>query len=236
MKRFRLHKDIKIRWKLLTNGEATDLYGRDLTLFIVSRFGTKKQPFHTEQNCIVSSFKGTEQWKIGEYWLTVYENYGKDGQTLVDSCEHFELVPSASTCADCDSGELNIGVGSDGCGCGSENCNDLELGVQGDSAYEIWLKNGHEGTLEDFISWLREPATYAAEKADFMADKANSAAKEASTQSAYAKENGDLAKKYGEAAKSIVESFQIISSAEYEALAVKDKDKLYLVYEDETEQ
>ena len=231
MKRFRLHKDIKIKWKILTNGESVPLYGRDLTLFIVSRFGTKKQEFHTEQDYIVSSFKGTEQWKIGEYWLTLYEYYGKDGQTLVDSCEHFELVSSTSTCGDCDSGELTIGNDSDGCGCGSSNCNDLELGVQGDSAYEIWHKNGHEGTQEDFIAWLRQPAEDAAEKADTAASQASAAATEAEEQADYAQAQGDVAKTYGEKAKSIVESFTILSEDEYEALETKDNDKIYFVYE-----
>ncbi len=232
MRRFRLHKDIKIKWKILTNGESVPLYGRDLTLFIVSRFGTKKQDFHTEQDYIVSSFKGTDQWKIGEYWLTLYEYYGKDGQTLVDSCEHFELVSSTSTCTDCDSGELAIGEdSSDGCSCGNSTCNDLELGVQGDSAYEIWLKNGHEGSEEDFIAWLRQPAEEAAESANAATSQATAAATEAKRNADYAMAQGDVAKTYGEKAKSIVESFNILSEAEYEALETKEDDKIYFVYE-----
>ena len=40
-----------------------------------------------------------------------------------------------------------------------------------------------------------------------------------------------MAKTYGEKAKSIVESFNILSEDEYEALETKDNDKIYFVYE-----
>ena len=45
-------------------------------------------------------------------------------------------------------------------------CSNLYVGIQGESAYEIWLRNGFSGTENDFIEWLRQPAESAAEIVD----------------------------------------------------------------------
>ena len=36
-----------------------------------------------------------------------------------------------------------------------------EDGEQGKSAYQVWLDNGNVGSEEDYLDWLREPATEA---------------------------------------------------------------------------
>lgn len=41
-----------------------------------------------------------------------------------------------------------------------------EKGDDGDSAYEIWLNNGHTGTQADFLEWLRGAAGAQGEKGD----------------------------------------------------------------------
>lgn len=59
-----------------------------------------------------------------------------------------------------------------------------EIGLEGEytmngtgmSAYEEWLAQGHTGTAEDFLAWLRQPATDAAIAAEAATDRANAAA------------------------------------------------------------
>lgn len=112
MKKIRIYKDLSIKWKVLTNGEEKDLAGRDLTLELVNRYGREEREFSVDGCTVICKFKGTEQKSLGEYWFTLWENKGKDGQTLVDSCDHFILV--SNTC------EENR-CGGDGCTCGSSD-------------------------------------------------------------------------------------------------------------------
>lgn len=93
MKNIRKGKDISVRWPILTNGEPTPLDGRDLTLFVKSQYNVAKQiEFTTEDNIVLFTFYGTEQQMLGGYQLTLWENYGKVGQTAVDYCDAFQLV------------------------------------------------------------------------------------------------------------------------------------------------
>lgn len=158
MQKIKLCRNLKIKWEILKDGSAVTLDGLNLTLILVNYFGTREMAFSTDKSYVVCVIKDSEQLNPGEYWFALYQNYLTDKQSLVSVCDHFELV-SDSHC--CDSAEATIG-GDSSCDCGPN----LELGVQGDSAYAIWLKNGHEGTEEDFIAWLQEPSNEAAEKAD----------------------------------------------------------------------
>lgn len=93
MKKIRIGKDISVRWPILTNGEAQSLDGRDLKLFIKSQYNVAKEiAFSTEDNIVFFTYPGTEQQMLGIYKLTLWENYGKRGQTAVDCCEAFQLV------------------------------------------------------------------------------------------------------------------------------------------------
>ena len=157
MRKIRIYKDLKIKWKVLTNKEAEPLEGRDLTFEIVNKFGRAVFPFVSEGNVLSATFPGTEQKQLGDYWVTLWENKGKAGQTLVDSCCGFTLV-SDTAMEDDDDNTLN----------GTAEltlCSNLYVGIQGESAYEIWLRNGFEGTEADFIEWLRKPAVDASNEA-----------------------------------------------------------------------
>lgn len=126
MKKIRIGKDISVRWPILTNGEAESLDGRDLKLFIKSQYNVAKEiKFSTEQNIVLFTFPGTEQQMLGTYKLTLWENYGKRGQTAVDCCEAFQLVSctcqEASDCGGLTPEEvplepscLEVGVGNFG--------------------------------------------------------------------------------------------------------------------------
>ena len=95
MRKIRIGKDIRVRWRILTNGEALPLEGRDLRLEMVNRFGRTERSFSVEDdNVVVFTFPGTAQRYLGEHTFTVWENRDKPGQTVVDSCDGVELVKS----------------------------------------------------------------------------------------------------------------------------------------------
>lgn len=99
MRKIRIGKDIVIRWDILTNGESIKLDGRDLKLFLIDSVGNKTElEFSVSCNKVEALFKGIQQKRIGTYRLTLWENYGKSGQTAVDACGAFALV--ATTCAE----------------------------------------------------------------------------------------------------------------------------------------
>ena len=172
----RIGKDIRVKWRILTNGKELPLHGRDLRLEVVNRFGRKEWEFTIEdENVVVFTLPGRLQRYLGEYTFTLWENFGKAGQTAVDSCGGIELVPT--TCMEGgDSGPDTEPV--------ELETASLELGVSGASAYETWLAEGHEGTEEDFLAWLCQPATDAADNALDAAEAATDAAAKAETATA----------------------------------------------------
>ena len=204
MQRIRIYKDLKIQWKVLTNKEALPLEGRDLTFEIVNKFERVSFPFSVEGNLLTADFPGTAHKSLGDYWVTLWENKGKEGQTLVDSCAGFTLV--STTCMEDDSDNtLN------GAAVVSLESN-IEFGVKGDSAYEIWLKQGYTGTVSDFMDWLREPATSIADsvsQAEAERVKAEKERESAETERAMAEDNRELdenARNFAENARKTAES------------------------------
>lgn len=95
MKRIRIGKDIEIHWPILTNGEQVTLEGRDLHL-VLHLPSCMETPLHFEPqgNIAVFTISGNMQKQLGAYRLTMWENKDKSGQTAVDYCDAFELVPT----------------------------------------------------------------------------------------------------------------------------------------------
>lgn len=204
MQRIRIYKDLKIQWKVLTNKEALPLEGRDLTFEIVNKFERVSFPYSVEGNLLTADFPGTAHKSLGDYWVTLWENRGKEGQTLVDSCAGFTLV--STTCMEDDSDNtLN------GAAVVSLESN-IQFGVKGDSAYEIWLKQGYTGTVSDFMDWLREPATSIADSvshAEAERVKAEKERESAETERAMAEDGRKLnenARNFAENARKTAES------------------------------
>lgn len=168
-KKIRIGTDIKVQWPITTNGDVQSLDKRDLTLELVHIFGRKKVDFYTIGNTIIFNFRGVDQTNIGSYTFTLWENLGKNGQTVVDSCDAFELV--LHSCME--SEDATSGLGLEQVILSPSN---IIVGVTGASAYEIWLELGNVGTQEDFINWLRQPAVDAASKAKDAASAALAAA------------------------------------------------------------
>lgn len=204
MQRIRIYKDLKIQWKVLTNKEALPLEGRDLTFEIVNKFERVSFPYSVEGNLLTADFPGTSHKSLGDYWVTLWENKGKEGQTLVDSCAGFTLV--STTCMEDDNDNtLN------GAAVVSLESN-IQFGVKGDSAYEIWLKQGYTGTVSDFMDWLREPATSIADsvsQAEAERVKAEKERESAETERAMAEDGRKLnenARNFAENARKTAES------------------------------
>lgn len=83
MRKIRIYKDLKIKWKVLTNKEAEPLEGRDLTFEIVNKFGRAVFPFVSEGNVLSATFPGTEQKQFGR--LLGYA-MGEQRQARPDAC------------------------------------------------------------------------------------------------------------------------------------------------------
>ena len=96
MIRKRLGKTLLFRWPIITNGEASSLYGRNLTLFIIEPSGKKRQVNYTiddtEPNRLLFTFQGKDQTSPGIYGLELWENKDSDDQTIFDKINAFELV------------------------------------------------------------------------------------------------------------------------------------------------
>ena len=192
MKKIRIGKDLQVKWTILTNGKSEDLSGRDLTLFLFDPLKYSRQiPFEVSANVISFTVRGTEQRRSGVYSLSLWENYGGIGQSVVDCCEAFQLVPV--TCQESPDVsplspvELTMPTAN------------IEVAIPGLSAYEVAVKNGFVGTehewlaslkgepftYEDFtpeqLEALQKPAVDAATRADGAAQSANTAAGNANT-------------------------------------------------------
>lgn len=192
MRKIRIGKDLQVKWTILTNGKSEDLSGRDLTLFLFDPLKYSRQiPFEVSANVISFTVRGTEQRRSGVYSLSLWENYGGIGQSVVDCCEAFQLVPV--TCQESPDVsplspvELTMPTAN------------IEVAIPGLSAYEVAVKNGFVGTEQEWLASLKgEPFTYedftpeqlealqkpavdAATRADGAAQSANTAAGSANT-------------------------------------------------------
>lgn len=96
MRKIRIGKDISIAWTVLTNGEEESLEGRDLTLVLSDRFSRRSLDFEADGATLRFTVRGADQKTLGEYGLTLWENRGRNGQTVVDSLPAFALVANTA--------------------------------------------------------------------------------------------------------------------------------------------
>lgn len=149
-RKIRIHKDITFRWRVNTNGSKVSLLGRDLCLYITDSFGNKTiLDFSvTDENLITTVFYGRVQRSLGDYVLTLVENACKDGSTAVDAVNAVTLVSRTEqetpedTYYNLTADTIDLEA-------------DLYVGGRGASAYEIWLAEGHTGTVAEFLESLK---------------------------------------------------------------------------------
>ena len=104
-----------------------------------------RKRYALQGNEVVFSVTPELQKSTGRYSATLYATVGEQ-HTAVDACDFQRIV--SNTCAESFGSSSDIELET------VELTGDLQLGVQGDSAYEVWLKAGNEGTIEDFLNWL----------------------------------------------------------------------------------
>lgn len=152
MRDFRLGTDIKLRWSVAINEGAIPLESADLTLQLVNPLGQRlKMPFAIIDGKVVAIVYGKEQKLLGAYALTLWLNYNKVNQTAIDHINAFNLVASSNLIKNStDCSNLQTGAAVDLSGM-------MTASLQGESAYEIWLRNGHSGAEDDYLEWLKGP-------------------------------------------------------------------------------
>lgn len=141
--KIRFGKDIKIKWKVTIN-DNTITNSDNLTLVMVNpRLQMQMLDFIIEDGSVVAYYRGKEHKYLGTYKLTLWYNYGKENQSALDSTEAFTLVRFTDREDDNDDAEVVDVSGV------------LKVGVEGESAYNTWLRLGNMGTEEDFIKSLK---------------------------------------------------------------------------------
>lgn len=165
MRSYRIGKTLKIRWGILTGGKSEPLSGRDLRLEIAtgSRF-RRNVPFEADDSVAEFLFQGSEQCYVGAYTLTMWENRGKENQTVVDRCDAFCLVACSCEESAESADEPNLDVET--LELGTSN---LETGVPGMSAYELFKRHNPDSALTE--EEYAEAPVQAAEAALAMVDQ-----------------------------------------------------------------
>lgn len=142
MKRIRIGKDIEIHWPILTNGEPASLEGRDLHILLhLPSCMESPVDFVSEGNIAIFTIPGNSQKQLGIYQLTMWENKGKSGQTVVDYCNAFELVPTTCMEGGNDSNLTTETVVLD--------TSELIVGLPGASAYDLYKKYNPDSELTE---------------------------------------------------------------------------------------
>ncbi len=118
--------------------------------------------FEPQGNIAVFTISGNMQKQLGAYRLTMWENKDKSGQTAVDYCDAFELVPTTCMEGGNDNNLTTETVNLDS--------SDLIVGLPGPSAYDLYKKHNPDAEISE--------EEYANAPID-AADAANEAAKAA---------------------------------------------------------
>lgn len=129
----------------MTGGKSEPLSGRDLRLEIAtgSRF-RRDVSFEADGSVAEFVFQGSEQRYVGAYTVTMWENRGKENQTVVDRCDAFCLVACSCDESAESADEPNLDVET--LELGSSN---LETGVPGKSAYELFKEHNPDSELTE---------------------------------------------------------------------------------------
>lgn len=161
MKKYRINTDIiDIAWTIFRNANIPENFGGDdivdgsIELVAVGNRSKVRLPFAYENgNRVKIYFMADKQYAVGVYDLILTYKV-KDSSVpggmrtyVIDYCDAFQLV--ARSC-DIETPPPSEYVG-------------IVENLRGYSAYEVWKMAGNDGTVDDYMNWLREPATTVAE-------------------------------------------------------------------------
>lgn len=194
--RIRIGNDFKLNWEVELGGVKPDLGNVLSKKLLLKRFREVVEitEYKTVGNVVSIEFTPEMLPNTGSYILELH--YVLDDITFADNdrkcavdTDAFVIV--ARTADADDPSEFTITT-------------DMAIGYQGKNAYEVWLET-HEGTEEDYFTWLREPSVTAGAYATTQGDYALA-------QGNYAKAQGNYAKEQGE----YVAGLQILNSVVYD--------------------
>lgn len=153
MQKIRAEKEFVVRWSdILTNGQPDSLEGRDLSLYLINPYGVESSLAITvENNTITARISAGTCNVLGQYRLKLYENKGKSGQTVLDHCEGFVVVPTT-----CQEGDNTPGLDIDSV---ELSGGDMALGVKGDKGDPL----RYEDLTDEQKEELQRPALEAVE-------------------------------------------------------------------------
>lgn len=160
MIKIRIQNDITFRISVTRFGEDEDFTLKTVKLLLRSALQTVELPFTRSGSTLTALWKGTEQQKTGTYRVTLVEDYGDGSRNTVDECCAFALV----SCSCREGGSLT----------GSQTIDlDLDISVPGNglSAYEIAVRNGFEGTEEEWLASLSQDSKDAAAEVKALAEE-----------------------------------------------------------------
>ena len=184
MKPIPIGNDLNVSWAINRMGEGVPLSAYKLDLYM--ECGYARMPiteYTVDGNTVKFPFWGKDQKKTGVYKLVAVGNGGEKGMFTATCCGAFQL---SSGCEVSCQSDLQVPA--------EVSCqSDLQVPANGLSAYQVWLSNGHQGTEEDFLDWLQQPAQSAAEEAGKATEAANTAAGKADTAAQNAQSAADTA-------------------------------------------
>jgi hypothetical protein len=195
--RIREGNDFTLNWEIERGGIAEDIQSAISRKLLLKRHREVKEITDYEiigdGNIIHIEFTPDMLFGLGDYVLELH--YVLSDHTLSDGDRRCAVDVDAFTIVARTAMADNAAE--------MAQTSDIALALRGKSAYELWLET-HEGTEEDYFTWLREPSVtagaYATEQGDYALAQGN-----------YAKAQGNYAKDQGD----YVAGLQILSSVEY---------------------
>lgn len=112
-------------------------------------------PYHIEDNTLIAMWTADRQFATGDYDIMLYAHKNEGGQAV---CDQYRFVRLVSHTAEADAPD----------GSGIEAVIAMQpvtLELSGLSAYEVAVINGFQGTEEEWLQSLKQPAIDAAEQA-----------------------------------------------------------------------
>lgn len=168
MKKIRIGNDFVFSWAIERGGvpEALETVLEKHLYMIVNGTKTEITDYIVLGNNVIVEFTSEMLKDTGTY--TLLFNYILPDASLSDNerkctvdVDAFKIVPKTSM-AD-DTSEFSV-------------TSDMAIafkGDKGDSAYQVWLDEGHSGTIDDYLAYLQQPALDAAEVANTAAGLAD---------------------------------------------------------------
>lgn len=226
MRKIRIGNDIQVSWEVKTDGEAVSLEGRTLRVWVRSAYSRQEIKEFSVDGCVVTfTYPASAQKTTGARAVALEDMTEGSARRTLCADEAFTLVAHSSE--------------EDYCGCNGavETAphedfdrylvalkSNILVGKPGLSAYDLWLKDGHTGTMEDYMKWLQQPATDAASSVA-EAEKKRATAENGRAEAERSRDDAEAERNTNEGKRKTAETERQKSFAEkMDALSDKEED------------